>query len=134
MINKTLKSSKEATKDTTLLTSLLLDLFEKITHNEPRNNKSWTSHVNGALGLVRLRGLEQFQDPSEFSVRVRLSGFSLISCVASGSPVPDELIAIRAYVGKHLNVQDPRWRLSDLMVEYANLRSEIRRGILSNDE
>jgi hypothetical protein len=48
--------------------------------------------------------------------------------------VPDELIAIRAYVGKHLNVQDPRWRLSDLMVEYANLRSEIRRGILSNDE
>ena len=133
MMNKNLKSP-EATKDTTLLASLLLDLFEKITDSEPRNNKSWTSHVNGALALVRLRGLEQFQDPSEFRVLVRLNNHYIISCVVSGSLVPDELIAIRAYVEKHLNVQDHTLQLSDLMVHYAKLRSEIRRGILSNDE
>ena len=134
MINKILKSLKEATKDTTLLAALLLDLFEKITDSEPRNNKSWTSHVNGALALVRLRGLEQFQDPSEFRVLVRLNNHYIISCVASGSLVPDELIAIRAYVEKHLKVQDHTLQLSDLMVHYAKLRSEFRRGILSNDE
>jgi hypothetical protein len=134
MINKALKSPKEATKDTTLLTSLLLDLFEKITDSESRNNKSWISHVNGALALVRLRGLEQFQDPSEFRVLVRLINHYMISCVASGSLVPDELIAIRDYVEKQLNVQDHTLQLSDLMVRYAKLRSEIRRGILSNNE
>ena len=132
LLNKTLKSSKGATKHTTLLSSLVLDLYEKMTDNEPRIKKSWTSHVNGALALVRARGLEQFQDRSEFSVLARLSGHSLISYVASGSPVPDELIAIQAYVGKHLNAQDPTWRLSEIFVHYANMRSESRRGILSN--
>ena len=134
MVNKILKSPKEAVKDTTLLASLLLDLFEKITDGEPRNNRSWTSHINGALTLVRLRGLEQFQDPSELRVLVRLSNHYLISCVASGSLVPDELIALREYVEKHLNVQDHTLQLSDVMVHYAKLRSEVRRGILSDDE
>ena len=132
MTNKTLKSSGEATKDTTLMASLLLDLFEKITDSEPRNNKSWASHVNGALALVNLRGLEQFQDPSEFVILIRLSTHYIISCVASGSPVPDKLIAIQAYIGRHRNIQDPMLRLSNLMVQYANLGCRNRRDISSN--
>jgi hypothetical protein len=134
MTNRALQHPKEAEKDTILLVSLLLDLFEKITDSEPRDNKSWRSHIDGALALVNLRGLHKFQDPAEFRVLVRLSTNYLISCVASSSPVPDELVAIRAYAGKHLNVQDPKWRLSDLMVSYANLRSDIRKDILSYDE
>ncbi|KAL9127921.1 MAG: hypothetical protein Q9175_007641 [Cornicularia normoerica] len=134
MTNKTLRSPREATKDTTLMASLLLDLFEKITDCKPRNNKSWTSHVNGALALVKFRGLEEFQGPSEFNILVRLSTHYIISCVASGSPVPDTLDAVQAYIGNRLNGQDPMLRLSNLMVQYANLRSEVRRGMLSNDE
>ena len=134
LTNKALKSPKEVAKDTTLLAALLLDLFEKITDSEPQTNKSWRSHMDGALALVNLRGLERFKDPSEFRVLVRLSTNYLISCVASGSAVPEDLIAIRAYAGKHLNVQDPKWRLSDLMVLYANLRSSSQKGILSYDE
>ena len=71
MTNKSLKSSKEQTKNTTLMASLLLDLYEKITDTETRNN-SWTSHVNGALALVRLRGLYKFKDQSEFKMLVRI--------------------------------------------------------------
>jgi hypothetical protein len=87
-----------------------------------------------ALALVKLRGLEHFQDPSEFAVLVRLSGHSFISFVARRSSVPDDLMVIRAFVGKHLDDQHPRWRLSDLLVRYANIRSEIRRDLLSSDE
>lgn len=134
MTNKALKSSKEATKDTTLMASLLLDVFEKITDSEPRDNNSWTSHINGALALVKLRGLEHFQDPSELTILVRLSTHYIVSCVASGSPVPDILNAIQAYIGRHRNFQDPMLRLSNLMILYANLCSESRKGFLSNDE
>ena len=94
MTNKAVKSPKEAAKDTTLLASLLLDLFEKITNSEPRNKNLWRSHVDGALALVNLRGLERFQDPVEFQVLERLSTNYLVSCVASGSSVPNELITI----------------------------------------
>ncbi len=134
MTNKTLKSSEEATKVTTLMASLLLDLFEKITDSEPRNNNSWTSHVDGALALVKLRGLEQFQNPSEFTILVRLSTHYIVGCVVSGSPVPDILNSIQAYIGERRDIQDPMLRLTNLMVQYANLCSESRIGILPIDK
>ena len=134
MTNKGLKSSKEVTKDTVLMASLLLDLFEKITDSEPRNNKSWTSHVDGALALVNLRGLDQFQHPVEFSILVRISTHYIVGCVAGVSPVPDILHRIQEFIGKRLSVQDPMLRLSNLMIQYAKLCSEIKKGVLSNDE
>lgn len=134
MTNKALESLDVASNYTTLLASLILDLFEKITNSEPQYDKAWTGHVHGALALVRLRGLEQFQDPSALRALVRLSTNLLISCVASESPVPNELIELRTHAAKLLNVGDPKWRLSDLMVYYANLRSDIRRGLLSTDD
>ncbi|KAK9319828.1 hypothetical protein V1517DRAFT_27087 [Lipomyces orientalis] len=134
MMNKALQSPEVAATDATLLASLLLDLFEKITNSEPRNIESWTAHVNGALALVRLRGLEQFQDPSALRIMARLSTNVIISCVASDSRVPPELIALRTHTEKLLNVGDPKWRLSDLMIHYANLQSDIRHGHLSTEE
>ena len=134
VINGALRSPEEAVKSTTLLASLLLDLFEKITDSESRNNKSWISHVIGALALVRFRGIERFQEPYEFRVLVRLNNHYLGSCVTSCSLVPDELAAVRAYVEKYLNAQDHTLRLSDLIIRYAKLRSESRSGVLSHDE
>ena len=134
MTSKTLECPEEVAKDTTLLTSLVLDLFEKITDSEPRNNKSSISHVNGALALVKIRGLEHFQDSFQFRVLVRLSNHFVGSCIVSGSIVPEELSAIRTYVEKHLNFQEHTLQLSDLMIQYAKLRNELRRGILSNKE
>ena len=129
MTNKVLKSSKEQTKNTTLMASLLLDLIEKITDTETRNN-SWASHVNGALALVSLRSLDQFQDESDLNMLVRLYTHYIVSCVASYSPVP----TIEVHIGERLSVNDPMLPLSNLMVQYANLRYEIRKGILSNGE
>ena len=135
MASKTLKSSKkEATNDTVLMASLLLDLYEKITDSEPRNNKSWTSHVDGALALVNFRGLDHFQSPSEFSILIRLSLHYVVGCVASGAPVPETLNIIQTCIGKRQGVHDPMFRLSSLMIEYANFYSEVRRGVLTNDE
>ncbi len=57
LTKKALQSS-ETTNNSTLLSSLVLDLFEKITNNEPRHQ--WNAHIGGALTLVGIRGLEQF--------------------------------------------------------------------------
>ncbi|KAF2494651.1 hypothetical protein BU16DRAFT_44664 [Lophium mytilinum] len=134
MTTKILKSPKEATKEATLLASLLLDLFEKITDIEPRNTKSWTSHVDGALSLVKLRGLEQFQNRSDIDILLRLSSNSLMSCLCSDSPVPDELMAIQAHIANHLHTLDPKLRLSEVMVDYGRFRNDAKRGVLSNEE
>ena len=134
MTNKALKSSREATKDTTLMAPLLLDLFEKITDSQPSNNKSWTSHVNGALALVKYRGFAYFEDPSRFTILVRISLHYIVGCVATGSPVPDMLHAIQAFIGQRLRAQDPMARLSDLMIQYASLRNKLESSSFSTDE
>lgn len=88
MTNKALESPEVVARNTTLLTSLLLDLFEKITNSESRHSKSWTGHAAGALALVKLRGLDQFQDPAALRVLVRLSTNFLIGCVARRAGCP----------------------------------------------
>lgn len=133
--NKALECKRYATDQTALLSSLLLDLYEKITNFEPQGyDQSWSSHVNGALALVKFRGLGNFQDAAELKVLARLSTNLLISCVASGTAVPADLIAVRAYCSKILNADDPKWRLSDLMVCYANIRSQVRKGELNLED
>jgi hypothetical protein len=132
--SKAIQSPDLVTEEPTLLASLVLDLFEKITNIGSKYNESWKSHVNGALALVRLRGLDQFQKPSTLKVLVRLSTNFIFTAVASGDPVPNELVTLRAYVGKQLNAIDPKWHLTDLMMHYANLRANLLRGIISIDD
>jgi hypothetical protein len=132
--NKVLRIPNEAAKETSLLACLLLDLFEKITELAPRRNRAWSSHVNGALALVQLRGLESFQNPSDFSILARLTSNSLMSCVCSGSPVPVGLMEIQEYIGEHLDAQVPKNQLSEIMIQYASLKYEAQRNGSSNEE
>lgn len=136
VLNKALRSPKEAVKSTTLLTALVLDLFEKITNTVDRSKitKSWTSHVNGALDVARLSDLDRFQNPSDLRVLDRLVNHYIITAVTSSSIVSDGVFSLRSYVAKHMNVHEHTLHLSDAMIDYAKLRSDIQNGVLSKDE
>ena len=122
-------------KDSTFLAILLLDLYEKITSKEPQYDGAWAAHLNGALTLVKLRGKQQFTDPSGLRMLVRLSMNLLISCVASDRPVPSEVVSLRAKIAAHFaKPLDPKWKESDLMVEFAKLKHDINEGTLSGEE
>ncbi|KAL8942556.1 MAG: hypothetical protein Q9216_001600 [Gyalolechia sp. 2 TL-2023] len=124
-----------ATQDATILAILLLDLYEKITGKEPTFGGAWTAHLSGALTLVKLRGNQQFDDHRVIRMLMRLSTNLLISCVASGRPVSSELVALRNTIAAHLPKPiDPKWRESDLMIEFAGLRQDIQNGLLSDNE
>ena len=132
LTSRALQCPDLAAKNTTLLATLLLDLFEKTINNQPQVIESWTGHMKGALALVELRGLDTFQDPTAIRVLIRLSTNVLISCVATQNPAPRELKELRAYVANLLDAKDPKWRLMDHMVEYTDLRADISRYHLSN--
>ena len=134
LLNQALKSPKSATSDSTLLAVLLLDLFEKITNNNPRSITSWMSHINGALALVELREDPLRQDYTGLRLSTRLSTNLLISCVSANSPVPPGLINLRSSLEPFLNEEDPKWRLSGLVVKYANLKGAIQDGCLSGSD
>ena len=130
LLNKALISPDSATSDSTLLAVLLLDLFEKITNNNPRSTDTWMSHVNGALALVEMRNNKEFLKYPGLRLSVRLSTNLLISCVAANTPVPPGLTKLRNDLEPFLNKDDPKWKLSGLVVKYANLQGQIQDGCL----
>ncbi|PVH72801.1 hypothetical protein DL98DRAFT_432563 [Cadophora sp. DSE1049] len=131
MTTTALQSLETAAKYTTVLSTLLLDMFEKITNLKSRHSDSWMSHVSGALALVNLQGLHYYKGNDVLRVLGRLSTNLLISCIAGERPIPGELIILRKYITEQLNASDGKSRLTDLMIEYGMLRTEIRKGCLS---
>ena len=134
LLNKALHTPDLATSDSTLLAVLLLDLFEKLTNNNPRSINSWMSHINGALALVELRGNPLHQDLTGLRLLARLSTNLLISCISANCPVPPALIKLRSDIEPFLNKEDPKWCLSGLSIKYANLRGAIQDGCLSSSD
>ena len=134
LLNKALKVPESATSNSTLLAVLLLDLFEKMTEGNPRSTDSWMSHVSGALTLIKLRGSKQFSDYVGLRLSVRLSTNLLISCVAANAPVPPALIKLRADIEPFLDRDDPKWRVSGLVVRYADLRRDVQGSYLSTSD
>ena len=130
LLNKALSAPESATSDSTLLAVLLLDLYEKIINNNPRSISSWMSHINGALALVALRKKSLLQDYTGLRLSARLSTNLLISCVSANSPVPPALVKLRSDLEPFLNKEDPKWRISGLVVKYANLKGAIEDGCL----
>ena len=123
-----------ATRDTTILSTLLLDLFEKLQNTQPTDSGSYTGHISGAFALVKMRGPEGFQDASAGYVLVRLTTNLVISCMASSMRVPDGLQALRTYAARLLPSVDPKYQVCDLNMEYANLRSDTRSGCVAIEE
>ena len=135
LTNSALQSRDLATKDSTFLAVLLLDLYEKITCKEPQYEGAWAAHLTGALTIVKLRGEQQFNDPHGLRLLVRLSMNLLISCMVSDKPIPPELLSLRANIVDHVaKPLDPKWKESDLMVDFAQLGQSIKEGALSEDE
>ena len=134
LLNKALQTPGFVTSDSTLLAVLLLDLYEKITNNNPRSIGSWMGHINGALALVDLREEPPLQDYTGLRLSARLSTNLLISCVSAKCPVPPALVKLRSDLEPFLNKEDPKWRISGLVVKYANLRGAVQDGCLRSSD
>jgi hypothetical protein len=127
LTNKALQSTQLAMKDTMLLTVLLLDLFENLApKDEPSSLESEKKHIDGAIAVVKLRGSNQFSEPVSLKMFHLLSRNVLMRCLQRGIAVPQDFISLRTSAAEFVDKEDPKWRFSDLMIQYALLRSVIR--------
>lgn len=130
--NNALQNRSHATKNTTLLSILLLDLFEKITKRTPPEIE--TKHIDGALALARLRGAEQFNNHVGLRLFMQLSSTVLIACIQRDIPIPAELLELQAESRKYTNLIEPKARLSQALIRFVDLRVGIKSGnLLSGD-
>lgn len=129
-IKKALQDPEKAIATSTIDSVLLLDLFEKMTKSASDINTSRHAHVEGALALVKLRGVEQFQEGAELRALMGLSLNATICSFSTGRPVPYEIRKIRQHAAQFIDTSYPKWRVSGLMLEVADLAAEIHTGTI----
>lgn len=132
--NKVLRDPIEVQRTSTLDTTLLLDLFEKITGPEITSVVSQRAHIDGALALVKLRGLQQFSDPGGLKALTRLSLNAVVISISLGDSIPRGIFEIRQHMAQFVDISNPKWKLTGITLEITELVSDIAKNLLTAEE
>lgn len=136
MTNNMLQSRNEAVKDTTLITTLTFDVYEKITATQESRGR--TSHIDGALALVKLRGLEHFKEPNQVKILERLEHSCVATSLTNGLQASDTVASIREHLGRLAMEPGSMATLEStatkIVNHYSRLRSDYRNGSISKEE
>lgn len=134
LTNTALRSPVEAVKDSTLLSIMILSLYETVTGYNQRSLAAWAEHVNGAATLVKLRGHEQLETPAGLRMFIQVTSSLLISCIQRDLPMPAHVVELRKEAAKYVDSNDPAWRVQDNVIEFTYLRAGLKDGTLSDPE
>lgn len=123
-VNKAVQDPDTAAKMSTFEAALLLDLFEKMMISISETNAARHAHVEGALALVKLRGIKHFRKGPELRALLGLSLNATICSLSTGNPIPKEVREIRAHASQFVDTNYPKWRLSDCILDVTDLPHE----------
>ncbi|CAP69115.1 uncharacterized protein PODANS_7_10740 [Podospora anserina S mat+] len=104
-----LKDPAEAVKDSTMLSILILGVFEMMAESPARARTvtAFQEHVNGAAALARIRGPAQFQTRAGRRMFSMLCQRVVISCAMKDMPMPQHLKELWHEMAKTLEPEDP---------------------------
>ncbi|KAK1769258.1 hypothetical protein QBC33DRAFT_348846 [Phialemonium atrogriseum] len=134
LTNQALKNPVEAARDTTMLSVLILSLFEMMTDTTPKTMKAWQEHVNGAVALAGMRGAEQFKRPGGAKMFLMLCYKVMISCIQRQMPMPETLVNLGNQLGKGLDDCDPAWQIATPVCRVLQTRYDIKCGNISEPQ
>ncbi|KAK8182095.1 uncharacterized protein BKA78DRAFT_57200 [Phyllosticta capitalensis] len=139
LTNQALASPTEALKDGTLLSVIILGVFESSNGRTRQSLDAWAAHINGAAALLSLRGRKQITTAVGRRMFFQVTSNMLINCIQKDIPFPKEVQALmqgmRDAQLARTNASDPLqpiWRLRELMVELANFRADVQKHRISD--
>lgn len=116
LTSNAIQSPKEARKDTTLLALLLISVFERLTHTVESQIPMCSSHLRGALDLVRYRGNTLFSGWAGATMSLQLTELITLNCLANGVEIPSELLALRIQTSEKVDTESSKWKFSQVLL------------------
>ncbi|KAH6711136.1 hypothetical protein DL95DRAFT_419426 [Leptodontidium sp. 2 PMI_412] len=123
--NAALRDPVDVKKDTTLLSIMILGIFETITGSKQSSLKDWAQHINGAAAVIKLRGPDQILTPTGRRMMITVTSSLLITCIYRGVPLPKHMQDYMEDALRLVENPDPSFRVQEMMMRFANLRSDI---------
>jgi hypothetical protein len=127
LTNAALRSPTDVRKDSTLLSVIILSIFEMVAGSNEHSLEAWTKHINGASSLIKLRGPNQFQTKAGQRLFMQVTSNLMISCVQRTLPIPEHIIELRR-VAERVMITSvwPAWEVSGVIFEFTNFRAAVR--------
>lgn len=138
MTNAALSTPGEATKDSTLLSTILLGLYEVLTGPNERSLKDWAEHAHGAAALLKLRGRNQFQTPFSRRMFLQATGGILASCLQWNIRVPQHVVDMIDDLAELMRGLSEYAKLGieifQIMIKFNQFQCDIREGLITDPE
>ncbi|KAK3898188.1 hypothetical protein C8A05DRAFT_19179 [Staphylotrichum tortipilum] len=136
LTNHALQDPTEAVKDSTMLSILILGVFEMMAENPSRalTVDAFQRHVEGAVALALMRGPAQFQTRAGRRMFSMLCQRVVVSCAQRNMPMPESLIELWHQMPPTGESGNPSRRLMPLLWQVLQVRSEINTGFLTDPE
>ncbi|OAA68851.1 hypothetical protein ISF_03226 [Cordyceps fumosorosea ARSEF 2679] len=123
-VNRALADPVAARRDSTIVTVLVLALYEF----SKASLDGWKQHIDGAVSLLNVRGKAQFTTPTGLQIFKDVFTQLLTNCLRVGVPIPSSLRMLRTEASKAFSVSDPYWIAASAMVELLDLYHQISPG------
>jgi hypothetical protein len=123
MVNAAISSPEEVRNDSTLVAVNLLSMFEALTNDS--SLAGWSSHVEGAAAIVKVRGIKQFSTPAGRRMYLHTTGLLTMNQMGKGQPMPDYLRELNDEIMGYLDMTDPRNAFFFLHMKTNDLRAHI---------
>lgn len=92
-----LESEVDVRKDSTILSTILLGVFEQMTGCTEESIESVSAHVRGAAELIRLRGSKQIQSEHGRRILFEVTRAIICKCFQRSIGIPDHLVDLIAH-------------------------------------
>ena len=132
--NAALRHPEDAVKDSTLISVLLLGLFEILAFEGRQSPDNWTAHTQGAAALIQLRGKSQFETELGRRLFLQVANNMRLSSVQRKVHLPLDFLELESQALTFMDRRDPLLRLSSLTDSLTNLRADMAQGRLVDAE
>ena len=111
---------------------MLLSIVETMISGHQRSLDAWTSHINGAAALIKVRGPEQLASVGGVRLFSQATAGLMVSCMGLEMALPDHISASIAQLAEHADVSDPTWLNYELGMSLTNFRAQVVSGVISD--
>lgn len=125
-VNQALAKPDQAIMDSTLISVLLLSLFETFAQEGRKSPTSWTAHTQGAAALLSVRGRRQFETALGRQLFVHVTFNLRVSCAQRAERVPQEIVNLQEQAMPFLDCYSQAVRGSLMVESFAALRAHLR--------
>ncbi|KAF2469147.1 uncharacterized protein BDR25DRAFT_343927 [Lindgomyces ingoldianus] len=130
MTNSALAHPAEVKSDNTLLSTILLSVYEQ-TSNE-KSFAAWSNHVEGSASLIRVRGRDQFTTPAARRMYMQIVSLLVMNCMGRGEAIPEFIHEMNKQVVEHEDPKNPMNKFYHLNIKAIDFRAQIINGKLTD--